>query len=1041
MGSLDWFLSLEAAAAEGARFTFDPAVAEAERAEVLARFPLAGWPGLSVEAYALGASADSFCSLMEHRSRSLGSMPARHAGIHLIFRGQDGEWRYPPAYADIDAAWAALRAGFVQAFRLAERGLYDEIDALDVFSPGRLTLSKALSVYFPERFMPISARSHLDHFLRRAFGRDWRPERHGRMGPAAMSAALRSRLRALPALAGRSAPELMHWLYSWDGPKLAPPAVLVVTPGAGAVGWRQRFDAGELCVDWAELGALTALPNPRAVSAAVVAVEWAPDRAPEPAAKGLEVAAFRFAAAGSAVIVRAPSGEVLGAGRVAAPGYRWAQGPAALGHRLAVEGQGSLSGRVDLPQNGLSGGVVMLEAQDWDAVLGPLVRADGARPARWWLFQCNPRVYDLEGALRSGAPTSWHVSRFGEQMQPGDGVFLWVSGKGGGLRALAALGSTAHASSGARDPFVLDPGALPEGRQVVDLAWVRATPAGPGRAALLQHPLLAEMSLIKMPQATNYAVSEAEAEALLALLEPGAGGAGEAEAGEAEAGETEDSLPAGAPDDPHAPALSFEGLCRAFAEGGLHYPAELVANLLLALQVRRFVILTGVSGTGKTQIAMALAERYPLWRRASRPLCAPPPGAVVVELKPYMLAHRRFVVPVELAQHLAALAEGGGSDSIVVRWPGGEAPLTVWRGTALTVHLKGEARRWFVGALRVGQSFTLTLEGGDDEADGPLALRITLPADEAPRLVREPNLSVIPVRPDWTDSRGLLGYLNPITERYQTTPFLRLVLDAQAEVERAEAHGRPPRPFFAVLDEMNLARVEHYFAELLSALESEQPIPLHERPELEAGLGGERPVPQALRVPDNLFIVGTVNVDETTHMFSPKVLDRAFTIELGAVDLRGLGGAAPGGAPSPLALDRWSGALRYQGRARAERWAALRDEAGELSPEQQVIIDLHAILELEHRHFGYRVANELAALLLLARAQASHPEAVSVALDLGLLQKVLPKLHGTRPELGELLDRLIGRVAAAEPALPRTLAKLQRMKRRLDRLGFTSFVD
>ena len=68
---------------------------------------------------------------------------------------------------------------------------------------------------------------------------------------------------------------------------------------------------------------------------------------------------------------------------------------------------------------------------------------------------------------------------------------------------------------------------------------------------------------------------------------------------------------------------------------------------------------------------------------------------------------------------------------------------------------------------------------------------------------------VVAVRPDWTDNRGLLGYPNPILGSYVTTPTLRLLLDAAAEVQAAERDGGPPRPFFLILDEMNLARVEH----------------------------------------------------------------------------------------------------------------------------------------------------------------------------------------------------------------------------------------
>ena len=119
---------------------------------------------------------------------------------------------------------------------------------------------------------------------------------------------------------------------------------------------------------------------------------------------------------------------------------------------------------------------------------------------------------------------------------------------------------------------------------------------------------------------------------------------------------------------------------------------------------------------------------------------------------------------------------------------------------------------------------------------------------------------LIPVRPDWNDGTALFGYQNVLANRYVSTPFLEIV----------RAAGQPEnrqRAYFVCLDEMNLARVEHYLADYLSALESRaHRIPLHE------GVAD-------LVLPPNLFVTGTVNVDETTHGFSRKVLDRANTFD------------------------------------------------------------------------------------------------------------------------------------------------------------------
>lgn len=117
---------------------------------------------------------------------------------------------------------------------------------------------------------------------------------------------------------------------------------------------------------------------------------------------------------------------------------------------------------------------------------------------------------------------------------------------------------------------------------------------------------------------------------------------------------------------------------------------------------------------------------------------------------------------------------------------------------------------------------------------------------------------VVAVRPDWTDHRGLLGALNPLTRQYLATPFLRLMLRAAEETALATKENRKPSPFFLILDEMNLARVEHYFADFLSAFESGAPLHLHDSIEVEEGAdldaeeGGAIPcVPSRFRQPDS----------------------------------------------------------------------------------------------------------------------------------------------------------------------------------------------
>jgi len=345
---------------------------------------------------------------------------------------------------------------------------------------------------------------------------------------------------------------------------------------------------------------------------------------------------------------------------------------------------------------------------------------------------------------------------------------------------------------------------------------------------------------------------------------------------------------------------SFEDLRAFLRSKGLYFPAEVVSNYLLALQTKRFVILTGISGTGKTQLALSVA---------------------------------RYFQP------------------------------------------------------------------------------------------RADSCTVEAVRPDWTDHRGLLGYFNPLLGRYVSTPFLDLVLRARSEEEEARQEGRDPQPFFAVLDEMNLARVEHYFSDFLSALESGEALRLHD----EDGIA----IPRSLNVPRNLFFTGTVNVDESTYMFSPKVLDRAFTLELNEVDLDGL--SSLDGAGDGLRLDRFPERLVFRGSPCSADWEHLDQEP------KRIVKDLNDLLAQENRHFGYRVATEIARFVTLAGEQGNGEEGQRAALDLALLQKVLPKLHGTQQELEELLGKLLH--FGSEATLARFTAKIERMRRRLERQGFTSFIE
>ncbi len=262
----------------------------------------------------------------------------------------------------------------------------------------------------------------------------------------------------------------------------------------------------------------------------------------------------------------------------------------------------------------------------------------------------------------------------------------------------------------------------------------------------------------------------------------------------------------------------------------------------------------------------------------------------------------------------------------------------------------------------------------------------------------EDRVAVVPVRPDWIDSRGLLGYLHALhgDGAYEDTAALRVML-------RAAQH--PTEPHFVVLDEMNLARPEHYLAELLSAMESGAAVPLHGRAEPVPTTDGARRVPPSLGVAPNLFLLGTVNLDESTHPLSAKVLDRAWLWEF------------PTTPPSALLRDRLD-ERRLAVPAHDDERRALLEAAHDDDPERAVVLAmgrdgvgqrldrLFDAMASHGRPFGFRVTTEALRFVHLCEREGIETDA-AWRLDRAVLGKVLPRLSGTRRDLEGLLRALL----------------------------------
>ncbi|MBS4214989.1 McrB family protein [Neobacillus rhizophilus] len=256
-----------------------------------------------------------------------------------------------------------------------------------------------------------------------------------------------------------------------------------------------------------------------------------------------------------------------------------------------------------------------------------------------------------------------------------------------------------------------------------------------------------------------------------------------------------------------------------------------------------------------------------------------------------------------------------------------------------------------------------------------------------------PYFTIIPVRPDWTDATALFGYYSSFEKRYVKTEFLQVLLHALKERDK---------PHFILLDEMNLARVEYYLSDYLSAVESRKEIPLHQDDQI-------TDIPKKLVIPPNVYVLGTINVDETTHSISDKVLDRAFVMTLSDVDFDS-----------------------YWERVDQDLKAALTNEF-------TILRELHRTLSVYELHFGYRSMGEM-----LQKLYANHqlPEEYQLdameALDRVISEKVLTKVRGDE-RISDMLANLEEWLTMNISSASISLQHVKRMKEELEYYGATQF--
>jgi len=314
------------------------------------------------------------------------------------------------------------------------------------------------------------------------------------------------------------------------------------------------------------------------------------------------------------------------------------------------------------------------------------------------------------------------------------------------------------------------------------------------------------------------------------------------------------------------------------------------------------------------------------------------------------------------------------------------------------------------------------------------------------------RFKLISVKPDWNDSADLLGYSN-IRGDFQPGPILETIKKAAED---------PANPYLVCLDEMNLARVEYYFSDFLSKMETRHydgdqiktDRLLNENDFDQNDSNDSKAKYSNLHIPDNLYLIGTVNMDETTHPFSKKVLDRANTIEFNQIDLTAF-------LEEDYSVQAQS--LKVNNQFLKTEYLNLKDllpaKKDEVQRTTEELERLNKILKKANLQVGYRIRDEINFYIVEALDKELLDK--NTAFDKEILQKVLPRIQGSSAiikeillelfdffsgssfsqENGQLSNRVWNYYQANQESFkyPESAEKIAYMLRRFEEDGFTSY--
>jgi len=609
------------------------AKAEEQRLQFVELFPRDDWASMTLDRYALGQPdhPDNFSRWMEFVTTELGSMKGGNARKHLIyFQKAAKEWWWDAKlFVSLDEAWAAVHKGFVDAIALAEAGRWDEIEQIPALRSAPALVNKMLSAYFPDEILPINSNTHLRHFLDELSvpGSD-----DPALGTTTLNRRLLAALRECPDVSAWGTKQLERLLYTTDLSPFEQQSVGLISDPASFIAdalreatderletRRQSEDQARRLLD--ETAGTMTEEQARELFR-LFNMDWNRGRANatrfSPAFVGqtsnglvANLDLFNEWTArlwrGDIDDARQSMTELL-ANRKALPSagtsypsmlmYLRDPDHCAIWMRFSDQGLRRLTdydnpkhagnGTIDDYDRFSSTAVGLCRQHDippelLDFVLWKAGRAEESesgggdaakKPASAWIFQASPSLYDIDHAVSEASEIPWVVRQHKVDVKPGDVVYLWRSGSDAGVIAVGTVASKPEErAADPSSPYILKPEAFSKPEPRVDVRIDRVLPAVLRRAELLEHPVLKDLQVIAQPQGTNFPVSAEQNAALQPLL-------------------------AGV----RIPPLREE------LEDRVHLPLNWLREAVDLLTEKGQVIFFGPPGTGKTFVALALAE-------------------------------------------------------------------------------------------------------------------------------------------------------------------------------------------------------------------------------------------------------------------------------------------------------------------------------------------------------------------------------------------------------------------------------------------------